>query len=140
MVTLLPEDTVARGDGNPSFSLTIYGVTSPPDEGTAVVGAKRVCDITPVADSSAGIFVLAEDTLTVCEGDSHAVLTVRRTDGTQGIVSCEVNTKDGVAVAPNDYTAVGTPHVTPPPDVSAAPQGPNRMSLLPPLKDPNARL
>ena len=64
------------------------------------------CSVTAVSDTSPGVFSLSEELISVTEADSHATLTLRRTDGTTGEVSCVVSTKDGSAIAPSDYVAL----------------------------------
>lgn len=53
----------------------------------------------------AGMLAFELDELLVDESDGNVTLTVVRKHGAHGAVSCAWDTKDGTAVAPNDYTA-----------------------------------
>ena len=100
-IQLLPEDKVVKKDGAPAFTVTLLQPSA-----ASKLGKLDTCAVVAVEDASPGFFVLAEDMLTVDESERAARIVVKRQGGSRGVVSCEVNTKDGTAVAPNDYVAI----------------------------------
>jgi hypothetical protein len=80
----------------------------------AVLGNCRVCEVTIQDDDCPGEFAFARDWVSVKENDGRVWLEVVRKVGCKGDVSVAWATKDGSAVAPNDYTAAsGTMHFAP---------------------------
>ena len=53
-----------------------------------------------------GVICLENDSIVVKESAGYASLTLTREEGSHGVVSCTMNTKDGSAVAPADYAAI----------------------------------
>ena len=100
-IELLDADRVVHADGAPAFTMKLVEPSA-----TAKIGKISTCEVVAVSDSAPGTLVLAEDLLEVNESDRNAAVVVRRQGGSRGVVSCEVNTKDGSAVAPNDYIAI----------------------------------
>jgi len=85
----------------PFFHVSLEG----PSKGTSIVKVAKA-EVKVLSDDSPGVLSLVSDDIRVIERGMYAILTVRRTEGTRGKISCSVKTKDGRAVAPADYTAV----------------------------------
>lgn len=100
-IELLDEDKAVHKDGQVAFDVTLV----PLNKSTRVLKNPK-CEVECVSDNHAGVFTLAEDMITVDEENMKAMFTVRRENGTRGTVACDVNTKDGSAVAPSDYIAI----------------------------------
>jgi len=94
---VLPEDKQKAGGGS-IFDVSI-SAPSPGNE----LGVVTQCAVRVVSEASAGVFTLAEDHVEVSETGKQALITLRRVDGSKGVVSCTVSTQDGKAVAPHDY-------------------------------------
>jgi len=72
----------------------------------ATLGSTTRCAVAVVVGNAPGVVCLESDSLRVKEDASAAVFTLRREEGYHGVISVEVNTRDGTAIAPSDYAKV----------------------------------
>ena len=103
-VHLQPEDTMGGGhDAAGGAALTV--TLRDPSHGVKL-GERVKATVNVVSTEAPGVLCLDEDQVRVHESTGVAVLTVRREEGTRGVIGCTVSTKDGTAVAPADYDPI----------------------------------
>jgi len=108
-IQLLDDDTrhVPGDTSPPALSVTLKD----PSRG-ATLGGRKSAIVRIVDGAAPGVLCLDEDSVRINESLHAAKLTLRREEGSHGVVSCTVNTKDGTAVAPADYDAIENQIVT----------------------------
>ena len=97
-IRLLPEDVSSGGD-------TLSVRLDEPSRGV-LLGATTRCAVRVIGGDAPGVICLENDSIVVKESAGYASLTLTREEGSHGVVSCTMNTKDGSAVAPADYAAI----------------------------------
>jgi len=70
-----------------------------------LLGEVSTARIAIIDDETPGTFVLEDELVRVCEADGKVQLTVMRVGGCKGLVSLCWTTKDGTALAGDDYVA-----------------------------------
>ncbi len=88
---------------NETFTVGLSGVTGGSDLGTAT---STVTIVDNDAAQQPGTLAIAPAATSVNEGAGTVTLTVSRTGGSDGVVSVNVATANGTALAGSDYTAV----------------------------------
>lgn len=89
------------------FFVDLLNATSSFQGTKVVVGENRSAKVSIVDDDMPGVLSFTEDTKQVTEGINNQVITVtvKRENGSAGVVSCKFRTEDATATAGRDYLA-----------------------------------